>query len=122
MTPLASIIGSGFLVSVPLLAGEVGNWSVFAMAALIGAAYLVGAAIRFNIRHVEPLLAASAQEKAPRLEESLERLSHLVLACVALSVAHGSRELPNRRRNMALFAAVALFCLAVLLFGIPSAS
>lgn len=80
VTPLASIIGSGFLVSVPLLAGEVGNWSVFAMAALIGAAYLVGAAIRFNIRHVEPLLAASAQEKPPRLEESLERLSHLVLA------------------------------------------
>ena len=80
VTPLASIIGSGFLVSVPLLAGEVGNWSVFAMAALIGAAYLVGAAIRFNIRHVEPLLASAAQDKGPRLEESLERLSHLVLA------------------------------------------
>ena len=80
VTPLASIIGSGFLVSVPLLAGEVGNWSVFAMAALIGAAYLVGAAIRFNIRHVEPLLAISAQEKEPRLTESLEKLSHLVLA------------------------------------------
>lgn len=80
VTPLASIIGSGFLVSVPLLAGEVGNWSLFAMAALVGAAYLVGAAIRFNIRYAEPMLSGSAREKAPRLEESLEKLSHLVLA------------------------------------------
>jgi hypothetical protein len=55
VTPLASIIGSGFLVSVPLLASEVGNWAIFAMSALIAAAYLVGGAIRFNIRHGEPL-------------------------------------------------------------------
>ena len=34
VTPLASIIGSGFLASVPLLARETGNWSILAMAVL----------------------------------------------------------------------------------------
>jgi len=77
VTPLASIIGSGFLVSVPLLAGEVGNWSVIAMTALVGAAYLIGVAIRFNIRHAEPLFAGSSGSRISRL---LEELSHLVLA------------------------------------------
>jgi small neutral amino acid transporter SnatA (MarC family) len=80
VTPLASIIGSGFLVSVPLLAGEVGNWSTVAMAALVGAAYLVGAAIRFNIRYAEPLFDKDKPGTPPPLAESLEKLSHLVLA------------------------------------------
>jgi hypothetical protein len=55
VTPLASIMGSGFLVSAPLLAGIVGNLAVFAMAALLVLAYLVGGAIRFNIRYFEPI-------------------------------------------------------------------
>ena len=55
ITPLASIMGSGFLVSAPLLAGIVGNLAVFSMAALLVLAYLVGGAIRFNIRHFEPI-------------------------------------------------------------------
>ena len=55
ITPLASIMGSGFLVSAPLLAGIVGNLAVFSMALLLVLAYLVGGAIRFNIRHFEPI-------------------------------------------------------------------
>jgi hypothetical protein len=55
LTPLASIMGSGFLVSAPLLAGIVGNLAVVYMAALLGFAYLVGAVMRFNIRHFEPI-------------------------------------------------------------------
>lgn len=55
VTPLASIMGSGFLVSAPLLAGIVGNLAVIAMALLLVLAYLVGGAIRFNIRHFEPI-------------------------------------------------------------------
>ena len=89
VTPLASIIGSGFLVSVPLLAGEVGNWALLAMTALVGAAYLVGAAIRFNIRYAEPLLAKPSQTKAVSLTQSLEKLSHFVLAfAYFISVAY----------------------------------
>ena len=55
VTPLASIMGSGFLVSAPLLAGIVGNLAVLCMAALLVIAYAVGDAIRFNIRHFEPI-------------------------------------------------------------------
>jgi hypothetical protein len=55
VTPLASIMGSGFLVSAPLLAGIVGNLAVICMAMLLVLAFAVGGAIRFNIRHFEPI-------------------------------------------------------------------
>jgi len=55
VTPLASIMGSGFLVSAPLLGGAVGNLAFFCMAALLLVAFAIGGAIRFNIRHFEPI-------------------------------------------------------------------
>lgn len=86
VTPLASIIGSGFLVSAPLLAGEVGALAVFAVAALAGLGYLLGVAIRFNIRHAEPLLEHPGRHKAIA---AVEGLSHLVLAfAYFISVAY----------------------------------
>ena len=54
-TPLASIMGSGFLVSAPLLAGIVGNLALLSMMVLLLLAYLVGEVMRFNIRHFEPI-------------------------------------------------------------------
>lgn len=48
-TPLASIIGSGFLVLGPVLNAAYGMWAPAAMAALCIIAYLFGAAIRANI-------------------------------------------------------------------------
>jgi hypothetical protein len=53
--PLASIMGSGFLVSAPLLASVAGNLAAAWMALLLVIAYAVGSAIRFNIRHFEPI-------------------------------------------------------------------
>jgi hypothetical protein len=76
VTPLASIIGSGFLVAGPLLAGLAGRWAIAAMLALCGAGYLFGAAIRHNILHVEPEMEAGA----PRIVRGIERLSELALA------------------------------------------
>lgn len=76
-TPLASIIGSGFLVSVPILRELVGAWAVFAMAALTLLSYFIGAAIRENIIHVEPLLGNG---DAGTHIASAERLSEIVLA------------------------------------------
>ncbi len=49
VTPLASIIGSGFLVAGPILAHAAGNWAWAAMLALCLVGYLFGAAIRRNI-------------------------------------------------------------------------
>ncbi len=76
VTPLASIIGSGFLVAGPILAGSAGIWAWLAMASLCAVGYLFGSAIRYNIAHVEPLLAASP----PPVVAWLERSSDLTLS------------------------------------------
>ena len=76
VTPLASIIGSGFLVSVPLMASAVGLWAVPAVAGLTVAAYLIGGAIRYNIRYGEPVLKSA---QAGHTVKSIEGLSHFVL-------------------------------------------
>ena len=57
VTPLASIIGSGFLICGPLLAREFGSAAIFAMGLLLVIAYAAGWVIRFNITHVENHLA-----------------------------------------------------------------
>ncbi|MCA9473382.1 MAG: hypothetical protein MRJ96_06665 [Nitrospirales bacterium] len=86
VTPLASIIGSGFLVSVPLLASAIGIWAVAAVAALTLLAYFIGGAIRYNIGFGEPIF-----EKAQtgHIIKSVETLSHLVLiGAYFISVAY----------------------------------
>lgn len=84
-TPLASIIGSGFLVAGPVLAHVAGNWAWAAMLALCAIAYLFGFVIRFNISHVEPLMEAGP----PKPLLLLERASHLALAfAYFISVAY----------------------------------
>jgi hypothetical protein len=56
LTPLSSIIGSGFLVIAPLLASIVGEYSPFAVTVIVVFAYAIGSVIRFNIMHAEPLV------------------------------------------------------------------
>ncbi len=75
VTPLASIMGSGFLVSAPLLAGAVGVYALFSMMGLLLIAYAVGGAIRFNIRHFEPI-----ENKGYGVPQDLALLSRLILA------------------------------------------
>ncbi len=55
ITPLASIIGSGFLVLAPLLLRHFGHRAVWVMLALCAVAYAVGHAIRCNIRTLDQL-------------------------------------------------------------------
>ncbi|BDY12511.1 APC family permease [Hydrogenimonas cancrithermarum] len=75
--PLASIIGSGFLVIAPILQMSVGRLAVFAMASLVLVAYAIGSAIRFNIRYVEPKLAAGTLHAVAL---TFERFSEWALA------------------------------------------
>ena len=56
VTPLASIIGSGFLVAAPLLYSNFGRWSLPAILVINGFALAVGFIIRTNIIYFEPLL------------------------------------------------------------------
>jgi hypothetical protein len=75
VTPLASIMGSGFLVSAPLLAGIVGNLALFCMAILLVLAFMVGGAIRYNIRYFEPI-----ENSGHGLAQNTAFLSRIVLA------------------------------------------
>lgn len=85
VTPLASIIGSGFLVVAPILAHAAGNWAWLAMLALCLVAYLFGSAIRHNIAVVEPMLDGDA----PNHVKLLERTSELALTfAYFISVAY----------------------------------
>jgi hypothetical protein len=109
VTPLASIMGSGFLVCVPLLYANIGNYAVFAMAGLLCLAYAVGSVIRFNIKYGENLFEsqsspigisreehrlhvahrnAAHRVKAGEAMELLEKTSHFALSgayCISVS-------------------------------------
>jgi hypothetical protein len=56
LTPLSSIIGSGFLIIAPLLASVVGEYSPVAVIGIVVLAYAIGGVIRFNIINAESLL------------------------------------------------------------------
>lgn len=115
ITPLASIIGSGFLVLGPVLEVRFGALAPVAMAGLCLAGWLFGAAIRANI----------AAEGAPRspLSLRLERTGEVVLAAAyvisvtyylnlfgafAVSLTPWPGEVPARIVTTAALALVAL--------------
>jgi hypothetical protein len=66
-TPLASIIGSGFLVLGPILDAAYGKYAPLVMALLCVGAYLYGAAIRYNMAIIGTT-AASANVLSETLE------------------------------------------------------
>lgn len=74
VTPLASIMGSGFLVSAPLLGGVVGVNAVFCMAILLVIAYGVGSVMRYNILNFEPI------ENETGHPQQIAFLSRIILA------------------------------------------
>ncbi len=74
--PLASILGSGFLISAPLLARQLGNYALFGMVILIAIAYLLGEAVRFNIQYLEPRMERGDKG----LAFTIEKISFYVLA------------------------------------------
>lgn len=84
ITPLASIIGSGFLILGPILDTSFGKYAPLVMAALCLGAYLFGAAIRFNIAR----LATHRATRSP-IEDRLETFASWALAVAyIISVAY----------------------------------
>jgi hypothetical protein len=77
VTPLASIIGSGFLVLAPILVRDFGHWAVLVMAGLCLTTYAIGAAIRWNILVLDGSFGLLPLN---RWEVGLERLSSLALS------------------------------------------
>lgn len=83
ITPLASIIGSGFLVLGPILDVSYGRFAPLVMMALCVTAYMFGSAIRFNI--------AEMNKRSPQLPllKHMETASSAVLSfAFFISVAY----------------------------------
>jgi len=76
VTPLASIIGSGFLVSAPLLILTTGDWAGIAMLGIVMVAYYLGSVMRFNIQYLEHYLA---NDHSSKIITPLEAVSHPTL-------------------------------------------
>jgi len=88
-TPLASIFGSGFLVIVPILAGAVGPYSVYAMVGVCVLAYAVGSVIRYNIKNAEPVLADKPAESTLSFERASDLalvLAYVISVCLYLHI------------------------------------
>lgn len=85
LTPLSSIIGSGFLIMSPLLASVVGGFSPFAVVGIIVLAYAIGSVIRFNITHVEPRIKNGSLSKKTREVEYLGDIALVLAYMVAVA-------------------------------------
>lgn len=81
VTPLASIIGSGFLVVTPLYLLILGKYALFAVTGVVCLAYLMGYVMRYNIYNIEPKLYNST---ATAIFCKLENLSYLALGVAYL--------------------------------------
>tara|TARA_R110002050_G_scaffold847_4_gene5985 strand:- start:70542 stop:71792 length:1251 start_codon:yes stop_codon:yes gene_type:complete len=75
-TPLASIIGSGFLIVAPLLWMLVGKFSLWVLLVITGVGYLMGNIMRYNIKYAEPLA-----NKSDKTMNHLNALAETALAC-----------------------------------------
>jgi len=85
VTPLASIIGSGFLVVAPILGQLLGRFAIVGMLVIALFAIAIGTVLRFNIRHAEARLArGDVQTTVIRIERAAD--AALTLAYV-ISVA-----------------------------------
>ena len=85
-TPLASIIGSGFLILGPILSEHYGGYAPLVMAALCLCAYLFGGSSRYNIAAIK---AASGEDRRPGLEVHLETAASWTLSfAYVISVAY----------------------------------
>ncbi|MCB1509026.1 MAG: hypothetical protein KDI98_09885 [Hyphomicrobiaceae bacterium] len=77
VTPLASIIGSGFLIAGPILYEAAGPLALAAMAGLCAAAFLYGSANRYLITAFDPLKGTGG---VPAHELYLDKAGDLALA------------------------------------------
>lgn len=85
LTPLSSIIGSGFLIMSPLLASVVGVLSPIAVICIVVLAYAIGSVIRFNIMHVEPRIKENSLSKKTREIEYLGDIALVLAYMVAVA-------------------------------------
>lgn len=88
VTPLASIIGSGFLVLAPLLVREFGLAAIWVMAALCLVAYALGAVIRWNIVCLDQAgqTLATAEQRVESVSSWALAFAYVISVCYYLNL------------------------------------
>lgn len=79
VTPLASILGSGLLIIVPVLERTLGAASVIGIVAICAVAWLVGSVIRHNV------IAVELRESAGTLDRGTHRLGQVADAVIVVA-------------------------------------
>lgn len=88
MTPLASIIGSGFLIAAPLLNNLAGSLAPVLMIVLCIISYAIGEIIRWNISNIENIHTDKTDKKSIKIQR-LDSLSDWALgAAYVLSITY----------------------------------
>lgn len=85
VTPLASILGSGLLIIVPVLERTLGALSVFGAVAICGLAWLIGTIIRHNVIVVEQRHTAGTLDRCTARTETLA--DAVIVVAYVISVA-----------------------------------
>ncbi len=115
VTPLASIIGSGFLILGPLLQASYGAWAPAVMAALCLVAWTFGGAIRYTIarRADAPAAAGSATWRVERTSEMMLAFAYVISVTYYLNLfgAFGTRLIWPDDANAARLLTSAVFVL-----------
>lgn len=114
VTPLASIIGSGFLVLGPILALSYGAWTPVAMAALCAASYAIGAAIRYNIMSLDRAAHGPTSARVETLASWVLAFAYIVsvayylnlLGAFAVSLTPWDTALAGRYVTSAVYALI----------------
>lgn len=114
ITPLASIIGSGFLILAPVLNEAYGLYAPFAMLALCILAWGFGTAIRYNISVIGARLDDGEARKAESIASALLGFAYIVsvayylnlFGAFALSLTPWATPLNARLATSAVYALI----------------
>ncbi|MEO5834975.1 MAG: hypothetical protein ABJA16_07610 [Nakamurella sp.] len=90
VTPLASILGSGLLIIVPVLERTLGALSLFGILAICGVAWLIGTTIRHNVVVVEQREAAGTVDtvtaRAGKLADAVIVVAYVISVALYLRI------------------------------------
>ena len=114
VTPLASIIGSGFLVVVPLLANIAGHWAWLAIILIVLLSWWLGSAMRYSMQ------ASSLNQDAPdKWLMGLERFADIAFYYLlqSLLAARQSALREHAPKRVASYLGLAFIMLLIVVFA-----
>ncbi len=119
ITPLASIIGSGFLIIGPILASEFGHMAPIVMAGLCAMAYGFGGTVRFNIQALDRAPATRFQHRLDHIAEWILGFAYVISVAYYLNLfgSFAISLMPNAPDVAGQWITTAMFCALIIVGG-----